>query len=447
MGESFESFKGSRDTHSALYHYAADKQYAGTNAWNVDNNGNVNTNNKYNGNLAVPASDYDRFNGAEASFSSFWDAYRSCQRNKRGTCNAIEFSLNAVRNTARLWSDAVRGRYKIGRSICFVVERPVRREVFAASFRDRIIHHWIAARVEPLFEEHLFPCMKSNRKDKGTLDAIHEVYDNIATVSDNYTRDAWIYKFDLRGFFMSISKTQLASKLDTFLKERYAGDDKDVLIELTRRVVLHRPERYCLRKCPREMWDALPPEKSLFGQDGDHGIAIGNLTSQMFANFLLREAVAFIRDSGFPRVTEYVDDFVIVHGDKSAILAFIPKLRAYLKNGFGITLHPHKSYIQHYTKGVSFVGGIVRPHRIYLSRRTRRNALLRVNWACHHGVALGKLAATVNSYLGAARRFTAYKFRREIADMVLASPCGRAVWFSNDCNKMKIKKQYRYANQ
>lgn len=43
--------------------------------------------------------------------------------------------------------------YTPGKSICFVVTRPRYREVFAASFEDRIVHHYIAQKLEPLFEQ------------------------------------------------------------------------------------------------------------------------------------------------------------------------------------------------------------------------------------------------------------------------------------------------------
>ena len=43
--------------------------------------------------------------------------------------------------------------YQPKRSICFVVSRPKYREVFAADFADRIIHHYIRLRLEPIIEK------------------------------------------------------------------------------------------------------------------------------------------------------------------------------------------------------------------------------------------------------------------------------------------------------
>ncbi len=438
MREPRSIIKGRRNTHSVLYHYASSKQYSAANAWNVNNDGIANNNNKYNENYAVPVADYGY--DKEAVLASFFEAYYACLKNKRSTENATRFRVDAVRGVRSLAADVLTGRYRIGRSICFVVERPVKREVFAAAFRDRIVHHWIGIRVEPLFEAHLFPCMKSNRKGKGTGDAIREVYDNIYRESRGYAEEAWIYKFDLKGFFMSIDKRLLAEKLDAFLAEAYDAPDAPLLRSLVRKVVTHCPQRYCVRRCPRERWEGLAPEKSLFTRDEGHGMAIGNLTSQMFANFLLRDAVAFIRGNGFPSVTEYVDDFVIVHRDKAEILAFIPRLRAFLKETLGVTLHPRKSYLQHYAKGVSFVGGIVKPHRVYPSKRAVRRCLAKMTWLCHHAHPVDLVRASVNSYLGLLRPFASYKVRRRVMELAFASPHVPACRFGGNILSMTYNK-------
>ena len=46
-------------------------------------------------------------------------------------------------------------------------------------------------------------------------------------------------------------------------------------------------------------------------------------------------------------------------------MALGPRLKAH-----GLTLHPRKTYVQHYAKGVLFIGGMILPGRKYMSRRT-----------------------------------------------------------------------------
>ena len=36
-----------------------------------------------------------------------------------------------------------------------------------------------------------------------------------------------------------------------------------------------------------------------------------------------------------------------------------------------VILHPNKIYLQHYTKGVQFLGAKIKPYRIYIGNRTK----------------------------------------------------------------------------
>ena len=67
------------------------------------------------------------------------------------------FELDLERNLWGLYHELVTGSYLPGRSICFVITRPKAREVWAAAFRDRIVHHLLYNRVAPRFDDILIP--------------------------------------------------------------------------------------------------------------------------------------------------------------------------------------------------------------------------------------------------------------------------------------------------
>lgn len=69
-------------------------------------------------------------------------AYYDCRQNKRKTFNALEFEGDYEAKLVDLWREINAGTYYPGRSIAFIVDKPVKREIFAADFRDRIVHHW-----------------------------------------------------------------------------------------------------------------------------------------------------------------------------------------------------------------------------------------------------------------------------------------------------------------
>ena len=79
--------------------------------------------------------------------------------------------------------------YEIGTSTCFIVKYPKYREVFAASFRDRIIHHWICLRLNPLFEyqHRLLGDVSHNcRVGFGSKYSVKEVAQAMKRISDKY---------------------------------------------------------------------------------------------------------------------------------------------------------------------------------------------------------------------------------------------------------------------
>ena len=97
-------------------------------------------------------------------------AYYDARKNKRNTINQLKFEINYEQNLLQLYDDLVNRTYKISSSICFIVYKPVQREVFAADFRDRVIHHLIYNYVNPVFESIFIGDSYSCRKQKGTID-------------------------------------------------------------------------------------------------------------------------------------------------------------------------------------------------------------------------------------------------------------------------------------
>ena len=70
-----------------------------------------------------------------------FQAYYDARRNKRSTINALAFEMNYESNLLALHDDIVSRTYCIQKSICFINFKPVQREIFAADFRDRVVHH------------------------------------------------------------------------------------------------------------------------------------------------------------------------------------------------------------------------------------------------------------------------------------------------------------------
>ena len=371
------------------------------------------------------------------------EAYYDCRRRKRRTASAIVYEMNYESNLIALRDRINTRTYQPGKSICFVVTRPRYREVFAASFEDRIVHHYIALRLEPLFELVFSPRTFNCRKGKGQLYGVKMLEADIKEASNNYTTDCYIMKLDLQGFFMSIDKSMLARMIDKFIVKYYKGNDIDDLRYLCQVVVLHCPEKNCERHSPREMWGHLPANKSLFTNGEGKGVAIGNLFAQLFANFLLNELDWYIEELGIKYHGRYVDDFYCIHKDKQVLLSAVPKIRAKLAE-LGLSLNPKKFYFQHYTKGVEFTGAVVKPYRTYCCNRVLTNFIADVRKLNRskniddvtHAV------CSINSYLGLLRQSNEYAKRLKILKMI-EPRAYKWIYIKGHYEVLCIKNQYK----
>jgi RNA-directed DNA polymerase len=97
-----------------------------------------------------------------------FEAYFSCRSNKRNTINALAFELDYESNLIQLWNELNDGSYQPGKSIAFIVHKPVQREIFAADFRDRVVHHLIINKLNPFFEKEFIQDSYACRVGKGT---------------------------------------------------------------------------------------------------------------------------------------------------------------------------------------------------------------------------------------------------------------------------------------
>lgn len=347
------------------------------------------------------------------SIEDIYEAYYDCRKNKRNTFNALAFEMDYERNLHELWHGINCGSYTIGRSICFVVTRPKPREVFAADFRDRIVHHLVIRKIEPVLERHFIDDSYSCRKGKGVLYGVMRLRSKMEDATDGWKEEAWVAKFDCSGFFMSISKPLLADMAEKFVRENYDAPDKETIIHLLRMIIMHCPQNNCIRQSPLSMWRLLPENKSLFTCGDDYGLPIGNLSSQVLANFYLSWFDKWMNERFNGFYGRYVDDFYVIARDKAAILSSIGEIRERLA-ALHVTLHPKKMYIQQCHKGVKFTGGIIKPHRVYAARSLiggLARCVRELNAIQDKSKHVAKAMQRLNSYLGFCVHYDSYGMR------------------------------------
>lgn len=323
-----------------------------------------------------------------------WNAYETARKGKKHTIDEHRFELNAMENIIDLRDCIVRRFYKPSRGVAFIIHDPVVREIVAAPFRDRVVHHFLYNTCAEWWDRRFIPDSYSCRKGKGTLYGQKRLARHIRQATNNYTEPAFAIKLDIQGYFMSLNHDKLYERILWGLEQQfYRGRrpdeengirchpaDKarlyDMLKYLWREVIYDEPMKNIAIRGRRSDWRALPKSKSLFAQPKGRGIVIGNLTSQLLSNIFLDQLDRFIRfDLGYQHYGRYVDDFFIVvpERQRAQLLRDVEVIRKFLLRELCLTLHPKKQYKQPVDKGVPFIGAVVYPGFIIPGKRARNN--------------------------------------------------------------------------
>jgi len=352
--------------------------------------------------------------------ADLFEAYADCRTNKRNTMNALAFELDYEKELITLWQDINAGTYAPGRSIAFIVNQPVKREIFAADFRDRVVHHLLINKLNSLFERTFIYDSYACRKGRGTHFGIMRVDRFIRRCSLNYSKDCYVLRLDIQGFFMAIDKRILWKKLSDLITNQYHQPDKCRVLNLCHKILNHNPTKNCFIKGARHDWCGLPKDKSLFYSPPACGLPIGNLSSQIFANVYLNALDHFIKyDLGVRYYGRYVDDFILIHSSHEYLKTLIPQIADFLQSQLKLTLHPRKIYLQHYSKGVHFLGAMIKPNHIKSGKRIKGNfycAIDRYNQKLkshqpNHKEQV-KFLCSINSYLGIMSHYHTFHLRQ-----------------------------------
>lgn len=352
-----------------------------------------------------------------ASFSNYLQeklfiAYKEARRGKRATKDEQKFEINVDENLMLLRRDMLDRTYEPSRGTAHIIHEPVIREIFAAPFRDRVVHHYIYDSVYEWWDRRFIYDSYSCREGKGTLMGIRRMDYHIRSVSRNYAERAYILKLDIQGYFMSLPRKELYERAIWGLERQYAGrlDSAEfrMLKFLWYQIIFDDPVKGVKRKGRLSDWNLLPSNKSLFCQPPGIGIVIGNLTSQLLSNIYLDMLDRFVTfDLGYKHYGRYVDDFYIVvtEAELPQLLRDVRAIEEFMKI-YKLTLHPNKRLLITSDKGVPFLGTVIHQGYILPGERLKRN----FRKACIEVQAGEKEINTLISYLGHMCHFNKIRF-------------------------------------
>jgi hypothetical protein len=296
--------------------------------------------------------------------------------------------------------------YRPGPATRFVARRPKLREIVAARFRDRVVHHLLVREIEPDWERVFIHDSYACRPGKGTHAAVDRLESFVRSATRGGRRRAYYLQADVRSFFMSIDRSILLERLDRRLRKRFgliAGPDPAspgtrVQVQATlplrtpRDASPSRDEEYdCIRWLTGvlvlndalagsriagdpSIFERIPLHKRLEGCAPGCGLPLGNLTSQFFGNVYLDTLDQHVKHTlKVPRYIRYVDDIVMVGEDPERLLSFLHGIEVYLGHVLKLGINAGRTRLRPVADGIDFLGYVVHPHHRLVRRRVVGN--------------------------------------------------------------------------
>jgi RNA-directed DNA polymerase len=331
------------------------------------------------------------------AFDNLWLAWRKARKGKSRSDAVQLFELDLEGNLLTLQRELEEGSYCPGEYRLFTIYEHKPRQIAAAPFRDRVVHHAVMNRIEPPLDARFIFDSYACRRGKGTHAAV-------ARYQGWARRYPYVLKLDIRQHFPSIDHAILKQRLRARLKDRK-------LLSLLDRIIDGGPAGAA----------DLPPfpgDDLLTALERPRGIPIGNLTSQFFANLYLDDFDHWVKEtlccSAYLR---YVDDMVLLDDGKARLADWRELIRERLAVD-RLLLHPRKAHIYQTRRGISLLGYTVFPDfrrlRAENGHRFRRRlvGLARAYGECR--VDWRHLDASVRAWIGHAGHADTLGLRRSL---------------------------------
>lgn len=126
----------------------------------------------------------------------------------------------------------------------------------------------------------------------------------------------------------------------------------------------------------------------------------------------------------------------------------IESIKSYLSKEIQLELHPDKIYLQHYSKGVKYLGAVIKQYRTYIAARTKGNfytAIQKQNAVANdHKPTKSEqqeFIASMNSYLGIMKQYKTHNMRKKMLFKNLSAWWWNHVYLTGGISKFVLKRK------
>ena len=265
-------------------------------------------------------------------FDNLYLAFWKARKGKNAKAEVRRFRENINEEILSLRDDLVSEAMRVGDYHYFEVHDPKRRQICAASFRERVLHHAIINVCGPYFEKFLifdtYACIKNRGSHKAVKRA--QFFSR---------RNKFYLKLDIVKYFHSIDRAVLITLIERIFKDKK-------LLRLFKKII------------------------ASFESGPGKGLPIGNLTSQYFANYYLGYLDHFIKEQlCIKPYVRYMDDFIVWGNEKRVLKECYDKIKWFLAERLLLDINESKC-LNYTSKGASFLGFRVFPDKVKLTKRS-----------------------------------------------------------------------------
>lgn len=334
-----------------------------------------------------------------ATFENLELAYRKAARGKRYRPDALRFHANLEENLIQLQNELIWQMYEPRPYRTFIIHEPKQRIIYAAAFRDRVVHHAIMNVLEPIWEGLFIANSYACRKGMGTHEGVAKL-DRMLQSALAANKEVYCFKADVAKFFPNINH--------------------HILMAIIRRKIKCKKTLALLEKIVFANGDINNPQS--------RDLPIGNLISQWSANLYLNELDLFAKHQlKAQHYIRYMDDFIILHHDKRQLLAWQREIVTFLHDRLALSLN-NKTSIFPASQGIDFLGYRTWAHKRLLRKSSAKRMVRRLKklqWLFGQGKAsLARVTDSVRSWVAHCDYCDSWKVRQRILGGVCFASAG-----------------------
>ena len=307
------------------------------------------------------------------SFNDINDVYKEVRRSVRNKNKIYQFENYYSLNISKIKEIFDSGDYKCGKYNIFLIKEPKYRVIMSQNIFDKVINHIVARKFLYVLDRILIDSNVATRIGRGTSLGVKYIKKYLSKLDG----DVYALKFDISKYFYNIDHGVLINLLKNKIKDKRVIDVLTKIINSTdedyiNECILKLKKNEILKiKCSNlnDKEKRIDEIKRIPIYEKGKGLPIGNMTSQILANFYLNCLDHFIKEKlHIKYYIRYQDDGILLSTDKNYLKYCLKEINKFVLK-YGLELNDKTKIINVSKEGLDFLG--FRFYKSYIKIRNK----------------------------------------------------------------------------